>query len=81
VAKARKLKVARVQPAFFDKVEEEQDLVDLAPYYIKTEDDEEEEEEEEEAKPVGVCTSSSLTTYRSTILYLFVNVIMIYLSN
>ena len=48
VAKARKLKVARVTPEYFDKCEEEEKLVDRSAYLIKTEEDEEEEEEEEE---------------------------------
>lgn len=48
VAKARKLKVARVKPDYFDKCEEEEKLVDRSAYLIKTEEDEEEEEEEEE---------------------------------
>lgn len=48
MAKARKLKVARVKPDYFDKCEEEEKLVDRSAYLIKTEEDEEEEEEEEE---------------------------------
>jgi len=48
VAEARKLKILRVKPDYFDQCEEEEELVDLSAYLIKTEDDEEEEDEEEE---------------------------------